>query len=494
MRQSTTPWFTLFATYFGYAVLITVGRIREFFEVLLGFRPKQRAGYAPLLVDFESFYTRWLYTRIRDCWNRPIASAPGTWIDVMERESPDYNKTFKLTGKKLHSLNLSSYNYLGFADTTLHKPIIDKVVQSVKDFGCSTCSPSQEVGTTSFHAELAELTARFVGKEKALIVGMGFATNATTLPAIAGKGSLIISDSMNHASIVVGARGSGAKIKVFRHNEPDHLEEVLRDSIAHGQPKTHRPWKKIIIVVEGIYSMEGEVCRLKEIVYLKKKYKAYLYLDEAHSIGALGKTGKGVCEHAGVDPKDVDVMMGTFTKSFGAVGGYIASNADLIDYLHHTCAGTVYATSMSPPCCVQIIEALRTILGEDGTNVGQQKLKSIRDNSNMFREGLEKRGFEVFGDRDSPVIPVMLYNPAKIPAFSRECLKRNLAVVVVGFPATSLIESRARFCISAAHTKEDLQMALERIDEAGEAIQIKYNRGGASRTMTSEERVKNKRD
>ncbi|CAI7926963.1 unnamed protein product, partial [Closterium sp. NIES-54] len=183
--------------------------------------------------------------------------------------------------------------------------------------------------------------------------------------AVCGEqGSLIISDSLNHCSIIAGARASGAGIKVFQHNVllhsgasyllvlphpprahlvpphptvspwravvlwavPENLEQVLRTAIAEGQPRTHRPWKKVLIVVEGIYSMEGEICRLHEIVDIKRKYKAYLFLDEAHSIGALGRTGRGVCEVAGVDPADVDVLMGTFTKSFGSAGGYIAAS------------------------------------------------------------------------------------------------------------------------------------------------------------------------
>jgi serine palmitoyltransferase len=199
------------------------------------------------------------------------------------------------------------------------------------------------------HEELEREVAAFVGKPAAIVFGMGFATNSLTLPALMrGKGSLIISDALNHASIVAGVRGSGARVKVFRHNEPEHLERVLRAAIAEGQPRTHRPWTKILVVVEGIYSMEGEICRLPEIVAIKKKYRAYLYLDEAHSIGALGAGGRGVCEHLGVDPADVDILMGTFTKAFGSCGGYIAGDEQLIQYLR-----TVSPVS----ACVQCLQA-----------------------------------------------------------------------------------------------------------------------------------------
>jgi len=263
-------------------------------------------------------------------------------------------------------------------------------------------------------------------------------------------------------------------IRVFKHNDPVDLEQLLRDSIVEGQPRTRRPWKKIIIIVEGIYSMEGEVVRLPEIVELKKKYKAYLYVDEAHSIGALGKSGRGVCEHCGVNPSDIDVLMGTFTKAFGSVGGYIAANEDLISYLRNTSYGSVYATGMSPPCAQQALAALRVIMGEDGTTDGQRRLDQLHDNSNFFRKSLKKMGFHVFGDKDSPVVPMMIYHPAKLPGLSRAMLARGIAVVIVGFPVTPLLLSRVRFCISSSHTREDLVDALKHIDELGEILRLKY--------------------
>ncbi|ONM59216.1 Long chain base biosynthesis protein 2a [Zea mays] len=243
---------------------------------------------------------------------------------------------------------------------------------------------------------------------------MGYVTNSAIIPCLIGKGGLIISDSLNHNSIVNGARGSGATVRVFQHNSPAHLEEVLREQIASGQPRTHRPWKRIIVIVEGIYSMEGELCKLPEIIVVSKKYKAYTYLDEAHSIGAVGQSGRGVCELLGVDLADVDIMMGA------------------------------------------------------------QKLARIRENSNFFRSELKKMGFEVLGDNDSPVMPIMLYNPAKIPAFSRECLRQKVVVVTVAFPATPLLLARARICISASHTREDLIKALDVISRVGDLVGIKY--------------------
>jgi serine palmitoyltransferase len=291
---------------------------------------------------------------------------------------------------------------------------------------------------------------------------------------LTGPGDLIISDSLNHTSIVNGARASGAKVRVFQHDNVGDLERVLRESISQGQPRRNRAWRKIIVMVEGIYSMEGEICDLPAVVAVAKKYKAYMYVDEAHSIGALGATGRGICEYTGVDPADIDVLMGTFTKSFGGMGGYIAGSEDLISFLRHQSDGATYSTSMSPVICQQVMTALNCISGKDGTGIGAKKLRDLRENSNFFRRSLVDMGCQVYGHYDSPVIPLLLYNPTKIPAFSRECYKRGLAVVVVGFPATPLVESRARFCISAGHTREDLVIALGKIEEVCDLLKLRY--------------------
>ncbi len=421
-----------------------------------------------MLEAFTYFYHRYLYTRISDCWNRPIASCPGARMDVIERVSDDYNVTFKPTGKLINCLNLGSYNYLGFAEN--NGAVTDACVANVRANGSATCSAAGDVGTFRVHRELEQEVAKFVGKEDAIIFAMGYATNSTTLPALVGKGGLIISDANNHASLVVGCRTSLATVRVFKHNDPADLERVLRNAIVNGQPRTRRPWKKITILVEGIYSMEGEVLRLPEIIALKKKYKAYLYVDEAHSIGALGPTGRGIVEYWGADPADVDILMGTFTKSFGSVGGYIAASAPMIAYLRETSLGQRYAAAMAPACAMQALAAIRLMQ----TDAGLKRIARLRRNANYFRQRMSDEGFQVYGDPDSPVVPLMLYHPTKMPAFSRLCLEKRIAVVVVGFPATPLIESRARFCVSAGHKIADLKQACDEMSKIGDACLLKY--------------------
>ncbi|XP_002734812.1 serine palmitoyltransferase 2-like [Saccoglossus kowalevskii] len=473
------PMLIAIVTYMAYALLVVVGHVRDFLRKLCGEKNSAakefgNKGFVPLYSDFESFYTRNLYRRIRDCWNRPICSTPGGWFDIMERTSSDYNWHLDVTGKSSRCINLGSYNYLGFAEDS--GTCAEASQETLIKYGAGVCSTRQELGNLDIHIELEKLVAQFLGLESAMVFGMGFATNALNIPALLGKGCLILSDELNHASLVLGCRLSGASIKTFKHNDMKSLENVLRNSIIDGEPGTYRPWKKILIIVEGIYSMEGSIANLPELVRLKKKYNAYLYLDEAHSIGALGPNGRGVVDYYGMDPRDVDIMMGTFTKSFGAAGGYIAGTKELIAHLKFHSHSSVYAISMSPPVAQQIISSMQCIMGLDGTNTGRHRLRQLAWNTRYFRRRLHEMGFLIYGSDDSPVVPLMLYMPAKIGAFGRECLKRNLGVVVVGFPATTIIESRARFCLSAAHTKEMLDQALEMIEEAGTVLHLRYSR------------------
>ncbi|OCL15092.1 serine palmitoyltransferas-like protein 2 [Glonium stellatum] len=479
--EDEPPYYFLITTYISYLILIVFGHVRDFFGKR--FRQKhyrhlkERDGYAPLNSDFDNFYTRRLKMRINDCFSRPITGVPGRFITLLDRRSDNGNNTFKLTGTTTETLNLSSYNYLGFAQS--EGPCADATEQAVKKYGISLASPRADSGTSELAVEVEDLIAKFVGKPSAMVFSMGFVTNATAFPALVGKGCLMISDELNHSSIRFGARLSGAMIEMFRHNDMRDLERLLREVISQGQPRTHRPWKKILVAVEGLYSMEGTMCNLPALIELKKKYKFNLFIDEAHSIGALGPQGKGVCDYFGIDPAEVDILMGTLTKSFGANGGYIAAEKHIIDKLRVSNAATLFAESPTPPVLVQIASALRIIIGDIVPSQGEERLQRLAFNSRYLRLGLKRLGFIVYGHDDSPIIPIMLYNPAKMPAFSHEMLKRKISVVVVGYPATPLVSSRARFCVSAAHTKDDLDRMLAACDEVGDLLQLKFSSGVA---------------
>lgn len=477
--EDEPPYYFLLTTYISYLILIVFGHVRDFFGKR--FRAQhyshlaERDGYAPLNSDFDNFYTRRLKMRINDCFSRPTTGVPGRFITLLDRKSTDGNNTFKLTGTTTETLNLSSYNYLGFAQSD--GPCADAAEATIRKNGITMASPRSDAGTSELTLEVEDLIAKFVGKPASMVFSMGFVTNATAFPTLVGKGCLMLSDELNHSSIRFGARLSGAVIQMFKHNDMQDLERILREAISQGQPRTHRPWKKILVTVEGLYSMEGTMCNLPALVELKKKYKFNLFVDEAHSVGAVGPRGRGVCDFFGIDPSEVDILMGTLTKSFGANGGYLAASREIIDKLRTQNAAMLYAESPTPPVLIQIASSLRLITGELVPGEGEERLQRLAFNSRYLRLGLKRLGFIVLGHDDSPIIPLMLYHPAKMPAFSHEMLRRKISVVVVGYPATPLVSSRARFCISAAHTKDDLDRMLSACDQVGDLLQLKFSSG-----------------
>ncbi|KAI5016522.1 hypothetical protein ZWY2020_006373, partial [Hordeum vulgare] len=312
---------------FNYHFLSRLAHCEGSFTLACPNGKKNYRGYHPIILQQSHF-------KIHDCFGRPIASAPDAWFDVVEHQSNDDNKTLK------YCLNLGSYNYLGFA--AAHEYCTPHVIESLKKYFASNCSARVD-GPAAIH------------------FGMGYVTNFATIPILIGKGGMIVRDSLNQISIVNGAKGSGATVRVFQHNN------VLREEITGGQPRTHivgfiiccvtlpswaGPWKKVIVIVEGICSMEGELCNLPEIMAVCKKYKA-------HSIGAVGKTGRGVCELLGVDPADMDIMMGTFTKSFRSYGGYIAASKILSKH-----------ASMVTTQVEQVLKAQNDLLNELNDNSG----------------------------------------------------------------------------------------------------------------------------
>ncbi|CAF0926045.1 unnamed protein product [Rotaria sp. Silwood1] len=478
-----TPLYAAILTYLSYSILCLFGWLRDFLrqsniEKKRGaVDPNALLGFVPLYQSYESFYTRNMYTRVRDIFNRPIASVPGANFELVERVSDDYNWSYRYTGKTINAINLGSYNYLGFAEKT--GPCATNAINSIKTYGISNCNTRTEIGTQRYHVELEQLLADFLHVESSITFGMGFATNSLNLPVLASKGDLILSDEMNHVSLILGIRLSGASYQTFAHNDMKDLEKKLRAAIVHGHPRTNRPWKKIIIVVEGIYSMEGSICRLPELIELKKKYKAYLYMDEAHSIGAMGKHGRGIVDYFGVDTNDVDILMGTFTKSFGSAGGYIAGKKSLIDFIRINSHAHTYASSMSASVVQQIISSLHLLRGPEG----KKRIYQLADNTRYFRQKLVDMGFIVYGNKNSPVVPMLIYMPARVTRFNREMLRRGIAVVTVGFPATKLLDARVRFCISAAHTRQMLDTALTAIDEVGAEISLRYSTRHKSRRL-----------
>nr|XP_026501555.1 serine palmitoyltransferase 2 [Vanessa tameamea] len=451
-------------THFGLYILMFLGFVNQ-----LLFKPKvaterNREGYAPLYNPFEQFYSRYVYRRVRHIFNRPICSTPGAEVTLKERYTDDYNWSFGFTGTERRCINLGSYNYLGFAAP--EGACADAAAAAVRRYGLAHGSPRAELGSSRLHRDLERTTADFLGVESAVVFGMGFATNALGLPGLLGAGALVLSDENNHASLILGLRLAHVTVRVFRHNDVRHLERLARAAIAEAR------WKKIVIVVEGVYSMEGSIVPLAAVVALKKQLGLQLYLDEAHSVGAMGPRGRGVTDHCGVDPRDVDVLMGTFTKSFGAAGGYIAGSAELVNCVRAQGHAHAYAHSMAPCVAAQVLAAMRAITSPEGV----ARVRRLRDNTHYFRQRLRDMGVLTFGHEDSPVVPMLVYTFSKMAATVERLTARGVATVGVGFPATPLNKARIRFCLSAAHTREQLDECLAALEDIVDEVGLRYSR------------------
>jgi serine palmitoyltransferase len=430
------PLFTWLGAVFWCVCRVVRGVFYDGMEMAIGVWETPSVGShtgPPLVTGRVAFFERRMYREFKDCWNRPVAGEPGPRIAVIDP-----------TGVAKMCINLGSYNYLGFGgyDSVCTEAAIDALTQGV--------GSSAEAGISGLESALERQIAQFVGKPAALVLSMGFSTNSSGMPALIdafgeGERVLILSDELNHRSIVEGARASRAHIRCFSHNNMAELELQLVAASLED-------WLEVWIVVEGIYSMEGDYCPLPEIVALKQRHGAHIYLDEAHSIGAVGSTGRGVPERFGVDPADVDVLVGTFSKSFSSVGGYVAASADIIAQVRACGFASVYGTTMAPACVKQVSMALRVLQTPDGAD----RLSRLRRNCLQLRTALTSMGAWILGEADSPVVPMMLCHGGKTITFSRECLAEGLAIVIVGPPATQLTLCRARFCVSAAHTPEDL--------------------------------------
>ncbi|KAJ7777862.1 serine palmitoyltransferase 2 [Mycena maculata] len=531
------PYYIVISTYISYLILICMGHIRDFvgksFHTNSSRQLITRDGYAPLNSDFDSFYTRRLKKRMNECFGQPITGVAGRTVMLLDRYSPDYNTTQVFTGTRTRALNISSYNYLGFAQAK--GGCADAVEESIRRYGVSSAGARLSGGSTDLHAQAEALVARFIGHEDALISSMGFATNSAYIPALVNKGCLVISDELNHASIRFGVRLSGANVRMFPHNDMVALENLLREVISQGQPKTHRPWKKILLIVEGLFSMEGTIVDLPRVMELKSKYKFYLWVDEAHSIGALGPHGRGVADYFGIDPRSIDILMGTFTKSFGAAGGYISGNKALIDRLRLRGYLGAYGEAMAPPVLMQIVSSMASIMGiappplTSGSSTlrlsstggdavaadpihpgpapqsllpawltldaslasgieGRDRLRRLAFNSRYLHLGLKKLGFITYGIPESPIVPLLLFNPGKMNMFHRLMKEYSTPVVtvVVSYPACSLMTTRVRFCMSASHTKEDIDVVLRACDEIGDVLDLKHGLGRTERWAIDE--------
>ncbi|ANI90476.1 8-amino-7-oxononanoate synthase [Arachidicoccus ginsenosidimutans] len=358
-----------------------------------------------------------------------------------------------IKGKKV--LMFGSNSYLGL---TSHPKIKEASMLAVAKYGTGCAGSRFLNGTLDIHIELEKRLAKFVGKEDALLFSTGFQVNLGVLSSIVGRNDYLILDEYDHASIIDGSRLSFAKTLKYRHNDMEDLEAKLRqlpDNIVK------------LIAVDGIFSMEGDIVKLPEIVELSKKYGANIYVDDAHSLGVIGFKGAGTASHFGLTD-DVDMIMGTFSKSFASLGGFVAADAETIDYLKHRARSVLFSASMTPASVASVIAALDILESEP------EHIERLWDNTNHAKKLLIDAGFDI-GPTESPILPIYVRNPDKTFLLTKYLLEEGIFVNPVVAPAVPPDDSLIRFSLMATHTFAQIEEAVEKISGVAKRIGIESN-------------------
>ena len=336
---------------------------------------------------------------------------------------------------------LSSYDYLGLIG---HPYIENSAIEAIHNFGTGSGGVRLLTGTNKLHLELEKTFARFKGTEAAATFSSGYNANLAVISILMDTKDLVLVDSKIHQSTIDACKLSGVPFRRFRHNDARSLESML---------KRYRSDKKVLIITEGMFSMDGDICDLPPIVELKNKYGAFLMIDEAHSLGVLGKNGRGVDSHFEIPPQEVDIFVGSFSKGIPANGGFIAGAKELIILMQHASTPYIFSASQSPATAASIIATLQVMETES------ERFKALWENTVFFKSELNKLGFNT-GVSESPIIPVILGEDADALGFSRELFDNGILATPVVFPAVPKNEARLRLCVTAAQDKIFLEDCL----------------------------------
>jgi len=349
-------------------------------------------------------------------------------------------------------VNLSSNNYLGL---TTHPKLRERAIEAIRLFGVGSGSVRPIAGTMSIHMELEQKLAAFKHTEATVVFQSGFTANAGTVSSILGKDDFIVSDELNHASIIDGARLSRASIKVFPHRDA-----AAARAIVAALPRDRRR----LIITDGVFSMDGDIGALPELCDVADEFGCIMMVDDAHASGVFGKNGRGTVDHFGLHGR-VDVQVGTLSKAIGALGGYVAGSKALIEFLYHRARPFLFSTSHPPAvaaACLGAIEVLET---------EPQLIERLWDNTRFFKSGLQALGFNT-GTSESPITPVIVGDAARAMKLSDELFQEGVFAQGIGFPTVARDKARVRTIVTATHTRDELQFALEAFGKVGRAVGV----------------------
>ena len=355
-------------------------------------------------------------------------------------------------------INLASNNYLGLCN---HPKLVEAALKATRELGVGSGAVRTIAGTMRIHMELEEKIARFKNVEACVVFQSGFAANAGTVSALLGKEDLIISDELNHASIIDGARLSRAKIKVFRHKDVAHCEELLKEI-------QNEPGHKLVIT-DGVFSMDGDIGPVDKLAALAEKYGAIMMVDDAHASGVLGRNGRGTVDHFGVHGR-VHVQVGTLSKAIGALGGYVCGSKDLIDFLYHRARPFLFSTSHPPSVAATCIAAFDILEQEP------DRIERLWANTRDFQGELRRAGFNVGGINtpatETPITPVILGEGRTAMDFSRALFEEGVMGTGIAFPTVPEGKARIRLIVTSEHTRAQLDRALETLERVAKRMGI----------------------
>jgi 8-amino-7-oxononanoate synthase len=346
----------------------------------------------------------------------------------------------------------ASYSYLGLIG---HSRINKAAQEAIEHFGTGTHGVRTLAGTLPIHHELEETIANFKHADAAITFSSGYVTNLTVVSTLLGREDYVISDKLNHASIVDGCLMAGAKFMRFRHNDMDALEERLKQ-VPTGCTK--------LVIADAVFSMDGDILNFPKTVALCQKYHAWLMIDEAHSVGVLGENGRGIEEHFGMEDT-IDLKMGTLSKTIPSIGGYVAGKKEIIQYLRHTCRAYIFSAALPPAQAAAANEAFKVILDEPW------RVKKLSTNAQQFINGLKSRGFDTMRS-ETAIVPVLCGEDATAFRMTKYCQEHDTFVLPVVSPAVPVGLARLRATITAAHEQSDIEHAMDVIAEAGEELGV----------------------